>query len=567
MDPRTPDIDPGVPLLDEAGSEQRRLDDYVERLEDIFENIEGMLACKDLDSLERQAARVQMFLLKMGVTELGAVAGEIRERRAVDEALPKRAIFLDRRGLAEGVLDPALEALRCHDPLGEEVKEPWSGVLDRFEEESFRPVRAAPRPWLPRPMLEGDLPPEVEAVFGRIRSVAVVPFLLRDHRPHATQRERLAGVQVLYLREGRAEREDEVTRGLERLKTVGEVVLTNRVTMEGLLKKVATFRHQTKGKNLEVQGSSPVTQRLRASVEELASQGVTRLRMEGPRGAGKKHLAELFHRLGPGAANPFVAVDCARVAIGGDGTGPSDYAFRKRLFGDVQAEDLEDAMGAIEQARGGTLFLDEVEHMPLSFQYKLATVLQENRFSRLGEEGHVQVDCRLILASDADLEGRVEARRFSSKLLRPFRDAPRLRVVGLNHRREDVPALVETFFAKQVRSQKKHRLRRIAPATLRLLSERDYSEGNVKELMNLIGWAVARTGADDTELSPEHLPTSLKSKDPRWSVEVYCPDGRPRSFREFVREGFRLLETSLGDRDRALQAWEVGDAELDGWLE
>jgi len=60
-------------------------------------------------------------------------------------------------------------------------------------------------------------------------------------------------------------------------------------------------------------------------------------------------------------------------------------------------------MGAIEQARGGTLFLDEVESLPLSFQYKLAQVLHENRFSRLGEEGRVQVDCRIILASETGI--------------------------------------------------------------------------------------------------------------------------------------------------------------------
>jgi DNA-binding NtrC family response regulator len=555
-----------LPLSSAPELEQRSLDDYVDQLEDIFENIEAMLACKDLDSLDRQASRVQMFLLKLAVSELGVFAGEIRDRRAVDEVLPKRVIFLDRRGLEDSLHDVAFHALRANDPLGEELLEPWAGVLERFESNGFTPVRSPVEPWMPRSVLEGDLAPEVEAIFRQVGSVAVIPFLLRDHRPQGAARERLCGMQVLYLREKLEEREAEVARGLGRLKTVGEVVLTNRFTMEGLLKKVATFRRQTKGKILEIQGASEATRALQVQVEEVAGWGATRLRIEGPRGAGKKHVAELFHRLGPGASNPFVAVDCARVAAGREIGGPSDYAFRKKLFGDVHAEDLEDAMGAFEQARGGTLFLDEVESLPLSFQYKLAQVLHENRFSRLGEEGRVQIDCRILLASEAGLADKVEARRFSSKLMRPFRNAPLLRVPGLNERREDIPALVKTFFAKQVRSQKKHRLCSVAPETMRILTRRDWSEGNVKALQNLLGWAVARTGLEDVELLPEHLPSSLRRKDPRWSVEVYDPQGSPRSFEAFVREGFELLETSLGDRRRAFQAWGVHEEEVAKWL-
>jgi DNA-binding NtrC family response regulator len=544
----------------------RRLDDYVDQLEDIFTNIEGMLACKDLDSLERQTVRVHMFLLKMAVSSLGAVAGEFRERRAVDEALPRRATFLDRRGRTEDVLEAAGRALVAHDPLGEEVREPWATVLEDLESEGFEPRRVALRPWMPRPVREGDLPHEVEELFLEIRSVALLPFLVRDHRPHQVGRERLLGLLVLHLRQEPGEAEEKIRRNLARLKTVGEVVLANRLAMEGLLKKVATFRHQTKGKSLDLQGSSPSVGSLQERTEEVARAGVDRLRLEGPVGAGKKHVAELFHRLGPGAANPFVAVDCAHVAAGGEGPSPSDYEFRRRLFGDVHAEDLEDAMGAFEQARGGTLYLDAVENLPLSFQYKLAQVLQEGRFSRLGEDGHVQVDCRIILASDGDLEERVEARRFSSKLLRGFRNAPRLRVSGLNHRREDIPALAETFFAQEARSQKKHRLREIAPETLRELVDRDWSDGNVKALMNWIGWAVARAEPDAISLRPEHLPRSLRAKDPRWSVELFHEDGRPRTFAEYLAEGFRALETSLGDRARALQAWDVSAEEVEAWL-
>lgn len=547
-------------------SDLRRLDDYVEQLEDIFANIEGMLACKDLDSLERQTVRVHMFLLKLAVSSLGAVAGEFRERRAVDEALPRRATFLDRRGRTEEVLEAAGRALVGHDPLGEEVREPWASVLEELEEGGFQPQRVGIRPWMPRPVREGDLPPEVEDLFLEVRSVALLPFLIRDHRPQQVGRDRLLGLLVLHLRQGPDEGEEALRRNLARLKTVGEVVLANRLAMEGLLKKVATFRHQTKGKSLDLQGSSPAVRSLRERTEEVARAGVDRLRLEGPVGAGKKHVAELFHRLGPGAGNPFVAVDCALVAVGGDAPSPSDYEFRRRLFGDVHAEDLEDAMGAFEQARGGTLYLDAVENLPLSFQYKLAQVLQEGRFSRIGEDGHVQVDCRIVFASEGDLEERVESRRFSSKLLRSFRGAPRLKVPGLNHRREDIPALAETFFAHQVRSQKKHRLREILPETLRALVELDWSEGNVKGLKNWIGWAVARAEPDATALRPEHLPRSLRAENPRWSVEVFHQDGRPRSLRDYLGEGMRLLEASLGDRDRALQAWEVRGEEVDRWL-
>lgn len=494
----------------------RRLDDYLAQLEDIFDNIEGMLACKDLDTLERQAARVYGFLLKMAVAAVDAVAGEMRERNAVDEALPKRAAFFERRGLSQEIREVALNELWEHDPLGEEVREPWVGILERFEQEGFQPVVVSARRWLPRSVREGDLALEVEDLFHSIQKLAVVPVVLRGHRPDdpaRLNRERLYGLELLYLSEESLANEKALHIGLRRLQKVAEVAVTHRVAMQELLKKMATFRHQTKGKSLEIQGTSLAVQSVRQRVEELAAQTETRVRIEGPMGAGKKHVAELLHRLGPGSSNPFVAVDCARVSLGRDPHHPADYAFRKRLFGDIHAEDLEEAMGAFEQARGGTLFLDSVDHIPASFQYKLAQVLQEGRFSRIGEDGHVKVDCTVILASELDLEEASGERKFSTKLLRPFKKAPRVRVPGLNERREDIPALAETFFAKQVRSQKKYRLTRMAPETLKMLTEWDWSAGNVKALQNLIGWAVARAGPEDALLEPRHLPEDLGPRD------------------------------------------------------
>ncbi len=488
---------------------ERRLDDYLQQIEDIFDRIEGMLTCRDLDSLEARSAEVYTYLVQMAVTALGGLAGELRQRNPVDEALPRRATFVDRRGLDAATQDLVAGELARHDPLGEEGKEPWASLVDRLDREGFRPLRLSPRVWLPRSAREGDLPPEADAFLASVGSVAVIPLVLRDHRaraPGKLDRERLYGIELVYLKEPVGAGGERIEKGLARLKKVGEVVLTNRVAIEGLLKRVATFRHQTKGKDLAIQGSSLAVVAVRQRLDELARSGVDRIRIEGPRGAGKKHVAERFHRLGPGASNPFVAVDCARVSMGPEGSGPSDYAFRKRLFGDIHAEDLEDAMGAFEQARGGTLFLDEVEHLPPSFQYKLAQVLQEGRFSRPGEDGHVQVDCSIVLASEADLEEAAAERRFSAKLLRPFRKAPRIRIPGLNERREDIPALVDAFFARQVRSQKKHRLLRIDPRTMRLLVERDWSLGNVKAVQNLIGWAVARARPEDAVLLPEHLP-------------------------------------------------------------
>lgn len=558
-----PESGPALP----AGRDQRRLDDYVDQLEDIFANIQGMLACRDLDSLERKAADVHRFLLKMAVSALGAVAGDLRERNAVDEALPRRAVFFERRGHAGEAVDTAAAELTGHDPLGEEGKEPWASLMDRLEETGFQPLQLEPRSWMPRRFLEGDLALPVERILAQVGSVAVIPILLRDHRDEnrgRVDRERVYGLEFLYLKERTGGGDDRIAAGLRRLRTVAEVVLTNRVGMEGLLKKVATFRHQAKGKSLELQGSSLSIQALRQKTEEAARMGATRLRMEGPVGAGKKHVAELFHRLGPGAGNPFVAIDCARVAMGRDSRSPSDYAFRKRLFGDAHAEDLEEAMGAIEQARGGTLFLDEVEHLPLSFQYKLAQVLAEGRFSRLGEDGHVKVDCAIILASEVDLDEEAAERRFSSKLLRPFRRGPRLKVPGLNGRREDIPALVESFFALQVRSQKRHRLRRVHPETMRLMVERDWSDGNVKAVQNLVAWAVARTSPEDVELTPEHLPGAVRPADP--GAVLLRGDGTPKPFRELFRDQLARLEHLLGSRSRALEAWGVGESEVAAWL-
>jgi len=208
-----------------------------------------------------------------------------------------------------------------------------------------------------------------------------------------------------------------------------------RLTLEvASLRLTLSMREGISGKLV---GRSPQMERLRQSVMELADSPVDVL-VRGETGTGKELVAQALHDFSPRKSAPFVALNCG---------GMQDTLLDSELFGHEQGAFTgaqKRRIGKIEHANGGTLFLDEVESMPISMQIKLLRVLQERSIQRLGSNGTVEVNVRVIAATKDDLLERSQAGSFRADLYY------RLNVVSLDlpplrDRREDIPLLLEHF--------------------------------------------------------------------------------------------------------------------------
>jgi DNA-binding NtrC family response regulator len=245
---------------------------------------------------------------------------------------------------------------------------------------------------------------------------------------------------------------------------------------------------------LEVIGDSPALRDTLSLVRRVADSPWSVL-IQGETGTGKELSARLIHLLGPTPATPFVEVNCAAIP---------ENLFESELFGHEKGAFTgadRQHRGCFERAAGGTLFLDEVGELPPALQSKLLRALQEKRISRVGSERDIAVNVRVVAATNRDLRALCESGGFREDLF--FRlnvlDIP---VPPLRRRREDIPALVAHFVARDAR-----RPIRLAPETLDILIRYDYP-GNVRELEHIIQRSLTLTRG--SLLQPTDLPEEVR---------------------------------------------------------
>ena len=229
-----------------------------------------------------------------------------------------------------------------------------------------------------------------------------------------------------------------------------------------------------------IMGCSPAIEEALNVVARVAPSRATVL-LRGESGTGKELMARAVHEASPRAAHPFVAVNCAALNKG---------LIESELFGHEKgAFTGADArrIGRFEQADGGTLFLDELAEIPLDVQVKLLRVLQERKVERVGSGVEIEVDVRLIGATNRDLEALVAQGTFREDLFY------RLNVVAvdlppLRHRKGDIPLLADHFLARYAEENAKA-IGEISKEALDLLTRYAYP-GNVRELQNIVERAV-----------------------------------------------------------------------------
>ncbi len=254
----------------------------------------------------------------------------------------------------------------------------------------------------------------------------------------------------------------------------------------------------------DIVGRSQAMQRVMRLVERVAG-APTSVLITGESGTGKELIARALHESGERTGKPFVAVNCAALP---------EPLLESELFGhekgaftgaDGRKEGLFRAAGA------GTLFLDEVAEMPLSLQVKLLRVLQERTVRPVGGHDEIAVQCRVVAATNRDVDHEVAEGRFREDLYYRI-NVINLHLPPLRERPEDVPLLAEHFLTKHGALQNK-RLQ-FSPEALRWLVGRGY-RGNVRELENLVERAVTLSLGPRVELSDLDYDPSSQNGAPR----------------------------------------------------
>jgi len=290
--------------------------------------------------------------------------------------------------------------------------------------------------------------------------------------------------------------QDFVEKPLSLEKTV--LAVRNALRQRRLESQLRELRQQLDARYAMV-GESPALQRLREEIRQAApSHG--RVLIFGENGTGKELVARAIHAQSQRAAGPFVEVNCAAIP---------EELIESELFGHTKGAFTgahATRKGKFELADGGTLFLDEIGDMSLKTQAKVLRALQEQRVEPVGGSGSVDVDVRVIAATNKDLEAEIRTGRFREDLYFRLNVIP-FQVPPLRDRREDIPLLVRHFM-QVLSAEHGRKAREVVPDALEALARLPWP-GNVRELRNILERLVIMTPGERIEL--QHLPTLAAS--------------------------------------------------------
>ena len=221
-------------------------------------------------------------------------------------------------------------------------------------------------------------------------------------------------------------------------------------------------------------GESAPMRRIREMIEKVAPTDA-RVLITGPNGSGKELVARNLHQLSKRSAMPMIEVNCA--AIPGELIESELFGHEKGSFTSA----IKQHKGKFEQADGGTLFLDEIGDMSLAAQAKVLRVLQVRKLSRVGSDKDIEVDVRVIAATNKNLEQEIEKGNFREDLYHRLSVIP-IRVPSLDERKDDIPLLID-FFLKKYNDQNSSRS--FSKEAVELLMQRSWP-GNIRELDNVV---------------------------------------------------------------------------------
>jgi two-component system NtrC family response regulator len=275
-----------------------------------------------------------------------------------------------------------------------------------------------------------------------------------------------------------------------------EVVVARAIEKQALARENRRLRETLRERSRMdgIVGGSEALQRVFDAIRRVADSPVT-VFLEGESGTGKELVARAIHFGGSRREEPFVAVHCAALP---------DTLLEAELFGHEKGAftgAVASRVGRFEAANGGTLFLDEIACLNATTQIKLLRVLEQRAVERLGSNRSFPVNIRLIVASNEDLQAKVDSGEFRKDLFFRVHVFP-VRLPPLRERRDDILPLAEHFLRRTCEASGMP-AKRFSPAVRSALQTRDWP-GNVRELMNMV--EMLALVADGEVIEPSALP-------------------------------------------------------------
>ncbi len=253
------------------------------------------------------------------------------------------------------------------------------------------------------------------------------------------------------------------------------ITIRNATDKTTLIKETKILKKKVT-KTFDIVGESDSISRVKEMIDRVAPTDA-RVLITGSNGTGKELVARWLHEKSNRADMPFVEVNCAAI--------PSEL-IESELFGHEKGaftSAIKQRKGKFEQANGGTLFLDEIGDMSLSAQAKVLRALQENKVSRVGSDKDINVDVRIVAATNKNLQEEIETNRFREDLFHRL-SVIIIQVPSLNERIEDIPILTEHFIGL-ICEEHGIPLKKVTPDAVDALKKYNWT-GNIREFRNVI---------------------------------------------------------------------------------
>ena len=253
------------------------------------------------------------------------------------------------------------------------------------------------------------------------------------------------------------------------------ITIKNAAERTTIIAENTTLKKKVQG-NREMIGESAPIVHLREMIEKVAPTDA-RVLITGSNGSGKELVARSLHQQSARSSMPYVEVNCAAI--------PSEL-IESELFGHEKGaftSAIKQHKGKFEQADGGTLFLDEIGDMSLAAQAKVLRVLQEKKLSRVGSDKDIEVDVRVIAATNKDLKEEIAKGNFREALSHRL-SVIVLHVPSLDERKDDIPLLVNHFIG-QISNETGLLPKDFSPEAIKMLQDKSWT-GNIRELRNVV---------------------------------------------------------------------------------
>jgi DNA-binding NtrC family response regulator len=317
---------------------------------------------------------------------------------------------------------------------------------------------------------------------------------------------------------------------------------------QNLRRQVKRLSRDADGINMV--GNSPALLQIFQQIREVAKHETATVLITGDSGTGKELVAQAIHNLSPRSEQPFIEINCGSLPFNLLET--ELFGHERGAFTDAKTRKI----GLFEEADGGSIFLDEIGEMDVSLQVKLLRVLEDRKIRRLGGNRNIDINVRIIAATNADIKSALLRKDFREDLYYRLNVFP-IHIPPLRERREDIPILLETFLQRFSKEFNKT-IQQFSRDALDLML-RYHWPGNVRELRNVVERICIMHNIES--ILPDHLPREIWGESPQSEMPfkyeippegIILDDVVDQIEKELVAKAFRMTGGNVAKTARVL---------------